>query len=173
MRQHRLHAVQRRLGVDLHHLVEVVIGQLRDEARDAPPGVVDPDVHVAEARQQGRERALNLLAPGDVRGERKRFRAAARGDLAQLLLAPREQRHSRTPAGHQLGERRTYPAARTRDDDNLAVHGSAKASGGQDTPEPLRRVERSGVAEAAGSGSSGEFSRNVRVERGLTGGMRQ
>ncbi len=122
--QDHLHAVEGRLEIDAHHRVHVLVGQLRDETRDAATGVVDPHVHGAEALEGGVEDALHVLATRHVGDDRERLGARARSHLPELVLAPRGQDDPRVTSADERGERRADARARSRDHDDSVLHGA-------------------------------------------------
>ena len=101
MRQHGLHPVQRRLHVDRHHLIELVVGHLAHEARDPASRVVDPDIDAAEPVQRRIAKALDLRSRGHVGDDRQRIRTEARGQRLQFVLPPGGQ-HDAISAGDRL-----------------------------------------------------------------------
>ena len=123
MRDDRLHPVQRRLHVDAHHQIELLVRQLEHRLRDAAAGVVDPDVDVSEPLDRAIAQALHVAAVGDVGGNDERDiiagAAAARapGDVVQFGFATRGQNETMTRGPQLEGEGRADAAARAGDDD--------------------------------------------------------
>jgi len=112
-----LHAVQRRLQVDGHHLVDLVVRQIEDHLRHAASGVVDPHVDPAEGVDHAIAQRVDLPAPRDIGGDRDRARADLVGQPPQLRLAPGREYDTVTARAELTRERRADPAAGAGDDD--------------------------------------------------------
>jgi hypothetical protein len=91
VREHFLHAVERRLDVDAHHLVNVLVRQLRWRPRDALADVVDPDIDLAETREDELDRAAHLRPHRGVADDRQHVRPAARRNRIERVGAPSHQ----------------------------------------------------------------------------------
>ena len=106
VRQHRLDAVERRLHVDPHHLVDVVVGELGRRTGDAAADVVDPDVDVAGPRERRRPPRA-----GRRRGwSRRRRRARAAPQRARPR--PARRRAGRPAPPSALARPASRPAPR-------------------------------------------------------------
>src|SRR4030095_15398857 len=98
MRQDLLCAVPHGLDVDAPHLVDVVVGEWRRNARDPSAGVVDPDIDVAEPADRLTDDALNVLPTPDVGHDDERALPALLGDGPELCLPP-SRAHDGTASG--------------------------------------------------------------------------
>jgi hypothetical protein len=124
VRQHRLHAVEDRLHVRRDHVVEVLVGELRDRPRDPAARVGDPGVDLPEPLERPIPQQLVVRAPRDVRRHRERRLTEARRDRGELRLAPRGQHDAGAARDGHLGELLTDARRRSRDDDDLVLHGA-------------------------------------------------
>jgi hypothetical protein len=109
VRQHRLHAVQRRVNVGAHHSIQILVSQLGRIARDALTGVVHPDIDAPELLQRPIHDALHLRANPDVGDLHVRSSAAARGDILQRGFAARHEHDLMSLRREQLAQRRPNP----------------------------------------------------------------
>ena len=91
MRQHRLHAVERRLHVDGDHLIELLVSHLFHLARHAAPGVVDPHVDRSELLERFVAQPLDGRARRDVGDHGQGVRAKTGGEPLELVLPPRRE----------------------------------------------------------------------------------
>src|SRR5436190_4196828 len=131
VRQHLLHPVERRLHVDLHHLVDVLVRELRRHPRDAAPDVVDPDVDAPVAADRRVDHAAHVGTHGRVRRERERARTAALRDRPERVGVPRDQRDRSALARQELGCCRADACAGAGDDDDFVHGGSSLRRGAE------------------------------------------
>src|SRR5437763_3330606 len=132
VRHDGLHAVERGLHVDAHHLVEVVVREIEHAAADPAAGVVDPDVDAAEGAERFVAQALDVFAPGDVGDDGERVGRALSRHLAQQILAAGRERELVAVAAEAARDGRADPGAGAGDDDRLhagAVSACAMPSG--------------------------------------------
>src|SRR4051812_37647484 len=123
MRRDGLHAVERRLHVDEHHLVEVGVGDVEDGARESTARVVDPDIDVAEVADGGVAQALDFGSLSDVCRDDQRFFADLVGDHLERVGTTRGDCDQVPALCDFFRDRGADPAARSGDDDYFFVHG--------------------------------------------------
>jgi hypothetical protein len=118
-----LHAVERRLHVDGHHLVDVVVGEVEHVAGDAAAGVVDPDVVAAELGDRRRAQGVDVGALRDVSDDDDgACRAALErlgGNAVERLLSARGEYKVVSVGGEPSGHLGADSRAGARDDDRL------------------------------------------------------
>jgi hypothetical protein len=125
MRQHFLHSVERRLHVDLHHQIDVLVGQLCGYPADAAADVVDPDVDVTEPRERGLHDPAHIGAAGHVGDDRFDVGTRAGGHRRQGIGAARHE-HERMTGGAQLfGGGRANAGAGPGNHDDTLLHPSS------------------------------------------------
>ena len=124
VREHGLDAVEHRLDVDGHHVVDVGVGELGDHARDAAARVVDDHVELTEALERAIAEPLEIGALGDVGGNDERVRSQRGGARGELGFATGGEHDAAGAAlGDLGGERGADADRRAGDDDDLVVHG--------------------------------------------------
>jgi hypothetical protein len=74
MARGRLHPIERRLDVDIHHVVHVAAGEIKDGARDAAARIVDPNIEAAEFGDRPIGESVDFVAFRYIRQHRDRTR---------------------------------------------------------------------------------------------------
>ena len=111
MWQHLLHAIERRLHVGAHHVVDVIVGQFRWHAGDALPYVVDPHVDPPKPGQHLAHYAADVGAERGVSDDRHGVGPAALRHSIECPGVPCHESHAGTTAGKLLAQRRTDAGA--------------------------------------------------------------
>ncbi len=143
VRQHLLHTVERRLHVDPHHLVEVIVGQFRRHAGDPLPDVVHPHVNVAEAFDRLLESAAHVGTDRHVGDDRQRVCSAARCHLVQRV-GPTGNQCERCPVAREpLCQSRPYPGAGAGNHDDEFRHPRILRDGPQGSARRSRATRAS------------------------------
>ena len=153
VRQRRQDREERPPEVRRHRLLEVVDGHVLERPDLDDAGVVDEHVDAAPVVDDASDRALDLVAIGDVAGDRRDLAAlpldVGRGTLELLLVAGGE--HHVRPGARELARHRQAEAARAAEDhDGLA---------GELDGAP--RAQRPGRDQRAERGSDGDAERSL------------
>lgn len=148
VREHGLHPVERRLHVDAHHGVEVLVRELGDGARDASARVVHEHVDAPEALEGLGDDALEVGALRDVGDDDEGVRSEPLRDLLEQGPPAGDEDDAGALGDEERREGGSDARARSGDDDDAILHarnvlpgeGERKGGGWGRAPRaPLRR----------------------------------
>ena len=122
-REQRLGQEERRLDVEIHHLVEAGLGELVDRGTPGGAGVVDQDVHPILVLVDGTDETTHLVGVAQIGGDRDALAALQRvgRGIARLGLPGRDV-DPHPVVDERLGDHESDPPRSAGHHGHLAAH---------------------------------------------------